>query len=89
MDPISQAALGAVVAQASAQHKLSFRVVVAGAIAGAMPDLDVFIAGDYFDNLQTHRGITHSLFFAPVMGPMLGYLIYKLERIHSSELIDR
>ena len=89
MDPISQAALGAVVAQACAQHKLGFRVVVAGAIAGAMPDLDVFIAGDYFDNLQTHRGITHSLFFAPVVGPVLGFSIYKLECIQSSELIDR
>ena len=89
MDPISQAALGAVVAQACAQHKLGFRVVVAGAIAGAMPDLDVFIAGDYFANLQTHRGITHSLFFAPVVGPVLGFSIYKLECIQSSELIDR
>ena len=57
MDPFSQAALGAVVAQASAQHKLGFRVVVAGAFAGAMPDIDVFFAEDYFHNLQIHRGI--------------------------------
>ena len=76
MDPFSQAALGAVVAQASAQHKLGFRVVVAGAFAGAMPDIDVFFAKDYFHNLQIHRGITHSLFFAPVMGPLLGFLLF-------------
>ena len=76
MDPFSQAALGAVVAQASSQHKLGFRVVAVGAMAGAMPDIDVFFAEDYFHNLQIHRGITHSLFFAPVMGPILGYLIY-------------
>lgn len=85
MDPISQAALGAVAAQASAQHKLGFRVLLAGAFAGAMPDLDVFVAGDYFNNLQVHRGITHSLFFAPVVGPPLGYLFYKIEEYRSSE----
>lgn len=89
MDPFSQAALGAVVAQASAQHKLGFRVVAAGAFVGAMPDIDVFFANDYFHNLQIHRGITHSLFFAPVMGPLLGYLFYRYETQRSSNLIDR
>ena len=89
MDPFSQAALGAVVAQASAQHKLGFRVVAAGAMAGAMPDIDVFFAEDYFHNLQIHRGITHSLFFAPVMGPILGYLIYKYECHRSNDLINK
>ena len=89
MDPFSQAGLGAVVAQTSAQHKLGFRVVAAGAFAGAMPDLDVFIAGDYFDNLQMHRGITHSLFFAPVVGPLLGYLFHRLECRRSEELATR
>ena len=86
MDPFSQAALGAVVAQASAQHKIGYRVVMAGAFAGAMPDIDVFFAQDYFHNLQVHRGITHSLFFAPVMGPVLGYLFYKYECYRSREL---
>lgn len=88
MDPFSQAGLGAVVAQASAQQKLGFRVVAAGAFAGAMPDLDVFIMGDYFDGLQTHRGITHSLFFAPVVGPLLGYLFYRYECRGSPELVN-
>ncbi len=86
MDPFSQAGLGAVVAQSSTQHKLGFRVVAAGAFAGAMPDLDVFIMGDYFDNLQMHRGITHSLFFAPVVGPILGYLFHRVECRRSEEL---
>ncbi len=79
MDPFSQAALGAVAAQASAQHKLGFRVVVAGAVAGAAPDLDIIFASDYYHNLQVHRGVTHSLFFAPLVGPALGYLIHKYE----------
>ncbi len=89
MDPFSQAALGAVVAQASAQHKLGFRVVIAGAAAGAMPDIDVFFADDYFHNLQIHRGITHSIFFAPVMAPVLGLLLHKIECHRDSGLIDK
>ncbi len=88
MDPFSQAALGAVVAQASAQRKLGFRVVAVGAVAGAIPDIDVFFASDYFHNLQVHRGITHSLFFAPVVGPLAGYLIHKYEARRASVPID-
>ena len=55
MDPFSQAALGAVVAQASAQHKIGFRVVVAGALAGASPDIDVFFADDYFPRVSENH----------------------------------
>ena len=81
MDPISQAALGAAVAQTTAHHKLGFKVVLAGAVAGAMPDIDVFfsIGQDYFTQLQLHRGLTHSLFFALVAGPAIGYLLWKNE----------
>ena len=81
MDPISQAALGAAVAQTTAHHKLGFKVVFAGAIAGAMPDIDVFfsIGQDYFTQLQLHRGVTHSLIFALLAGPLIGYLLWKRE----------
>ncbi len=33
--------------------------------------------GDYFDQLVSHRGITHSLFFAPVVGPLIGWLAWR------------
>lgn len=74
MDPFSQAALGAVVGQAVGHRRLGYRAAVLGAAAGALPDVDVLfsVGGDYFDQLVTHRGITHSLLFAPVMGPLLG-----------------
>lgn len=82
MDPLSQAALGAVVAQSTGHRQLGLRVVAVGAVAGAMPDIDVLfsINGDFIDQLITHRGITHSLFFAPVVGPLLGWLVWKMER---------
>ena len=81
MDPISQAALGAVVAQTAGQKNLGVRAAAMGAAAGAMPDIDVFFSlhGDYFDQLLSHRGITHSLFFAPVVGPALAWLVWRVE----------
>ncbi len=81
MDPVSQAALGAVVGQAAGHRRLGYRAAVVGALAGALPDVDVLfsLGGDYFDQLILHRGITHSLFFAPVVGPLLGALAWRLE----------
>lgn len=82
MDPFSQAALGAVVGQAAGHRRLGYRAAAFGALAGALPDIDVLFAagGDYFDQLVLHRGITHSLFFAPVAGPVLGWLAWAWER---------
>ena len=82
MDPFSQAALGAVVAQTAGHRALGYRAALYGAAAGVLPDVDVLfsIGGDFVDQLITHRGITHSLFFAPVVGPALGWLVWALER---------
>ena len=82
MDPFSQAALGAVVAQTAGHARLGYRAAAVGALAGALPDIDVLfsIGGDYFDQLELHRGITHSLFFAPVVGPLLGLAAWHWER---------
>lgn len=82
MDPISQAALGAVTGKVAGHARLGWRAAAVGAVAGALPDIDVLfsIQGDYFDQLVLHRGITHSLFFAPVAGPLLGALVWAWER---------
>ncbi len=79
MDPFSQAALGAVVGQVVGHRTLGYRAALYGAAAGVLPDADVFfsINGDFVDQLVSHRGITHSLFFAPVVGPVLGWLIWR------------
>jgi inner membrane protein len=82
MDPFSQASLGAVVGQAAGFRQLGFKATVIGAVAGALPDIDVLfsIGGDFIDQLVTHRGITHSLFFVAVAGPALGWLVWYHER---------
>lgn len=53
-----------------------------GAVAGAFPDIDAFygfFVGP-FGNLVSHRGITHSLFFGPVVGSIAGWLWWRFER---------
>ena len=72
MDPISQAALGAVVLQSlapkSARDSLGLiRIGVIGALAGMAPDLDVLIQSstDPLLQLEYHRQFTHSLAFIP------------------------
>jgi len=79
VDPFSQAALGAVVAQVAGHRTLGYRAAAYGALAGALPDIDVLFSlhGDFVDQLVSHRGITHSLFFAPVMGPLLGWIVWQ------------
>ena len=81
MDPFSQAALGAVVGQAAGHARLGYRAAVVGALAGALPDIDVLfsLGGDYFDQLRLHRGITHSLLFVALAGPLLGAAAWWLE----------
>lgn len=82
MDPVTQAALGAVVGQLVGGRTLGSRAALAGAFAGAVPDIDVIFSagGDWYDSLRLHRGITHSLFFGPVIGPALGMLAWHVER---------
>ena len=51
-----------------------------GAIAGTLPDLDVFLMQFYhpIDAALMHRGFSHSILFAVLMGPILGWLIHRL-----------
>ena len=77
MDPISQATLGAIAARVAAPRTLVGPVLLVGAVAGAMPDIDVLFSApdDFFRMVRVHRGITHSVFFALTAGPVLGWLI--------------
>lgn len=82
LDSVTQILLGAAVGEAVAGRKAGNKAVFWGAIAGTIPDLDVI--SRYFmdpvDALAFHRGMTHSILFAIVMAPLLGYVIRKLHR---------
>lgn len=80
MDSVSQIVLGAATAEAVLGKKVGNKAMLWGAIAGTIPDLDVL--SEYFLNpfqaLVFHRGFTHSIVFALIMAPILGYLVSKL-----------
>lgn len=74
MDTFTQIALGAAIGQAVGYRRLGRAALALGAVGGTIPDLDV-VTGSLgaLAEWQYHRGVTHSLFFGPVVGPILGY----------------
>lgn len=89
MDSITQALLGACAAQCAASSKKLTRTqaVIAGAIAGTVPDLDVFFSkfsSDPLHGLIYHRHFTHALLFVPLgaLIALLPFLFFQRTRGH-------
>jgi inner membrane protein len=53
-----------------------------GAVAGTIPDLDVLLnfVTDEISATAMHRGFSHSLLFCMLLAPLLGWLLFKLDR---------
>ncbi|WP_027136221.1 metal-dependent hydrolase [Geminicoccus roseus] len=82
MDTVTQMLFGATVAQAGFRSRLGRKALAAGALIGLVPDLDVavgWLAGP-FASWQYHRSFTHSLLFGPLVGPLLGWLCWRIQR---------
>lgn len=79
MEPVSQALLGAASAEVVAGRRLGRRALLWGALVGMSPDLDVLAAPlhDGFGEWLYHRGTTHSLWFGFVLGPALGWALWR------------
>ena len=79
MDIITQAVLGAAVAEAGWRKDLGRGAIVAGVFFGLMPDFDIIskLWGEWAA-LVHHRGFTHSIFFAPLVAPLGGYIAWRL-----------
>ncbi|WP_397473534.1 metal-dependent hydrolase [Pusillimonas sp.] len=68
MDSITQAALGAGICGAMLGRAHGRKAIVAGAILGTLPDLDVVIRyADPVSAMINHRGFSHSLFVLTVL----------------------
>ena len=76
MDPLTQASLGAAVAVAVSAPKNARMAFIVGGVAGAVPDLDVFIRSDSDPllTLEYHRHFTHALIMAPMIGLCMAVL---------------
>ncbi len=79
MDSITQIALGAVIGQAIGYKKLGHKAAVLGGFGGLLPDLDVLATpflGEYA-SWKYHRHVTHSLWFGPLVGSLMGWGIWR------------
>ncbi len=88
MDLITQGILGAAVGQVGFQRTLGRKALAYGALIGMLPDADVFVrfSSDMCAEMLHHRGITHSLFFAPLVAPIMGWIcnnFYKQQHLPS------
>lgn len=78
MDPLTQGLLGASCGQAVYGKALGRKALVWGAVIGMSPDLDVvFNATGPMGEWLWHRGFTHALWYGPVVGPALGWLLWR------------
>lgn len=80
MDSVSQIALGSAVAIAIMGRRTAvWKAALWGAVAGTLPDLDVFIDyGNALANMVNHRGNSHSLLYLLVFSVGLGWGIARL-----------
>ena len=78
MDPLSQGALGAIVAQSAARRNQLGIATAFGLLSGMAADLDVFISSstDPLLFLEYHRQFTHSLVFIPIGGLLCALFLF-------------
>jgi inner membrane protein len=82
MDPLTQGILGAAMGHVVAGRQLGKAAMALGFIGGVVPDLDIYLVSDEssIDYWRYHRGITHSLFFGPVIGAVLALICRSIWR---------
>ena len=80
MDSLTQIVLGAAVGEAVLGRRVGNRAMVWGGLAGTLPDLDVLSGAvtDPMSALAFHRAFTHSLAFALLAAPIIGYAVNRM-----------
>jgi inner membrane protein len=78
MDPLTQGLLGATCGQALYGRKLGKSALTWGALIGVVPDLDVLATPvSPMAEWLWHRGPSHAFWFGLVVGPALGWLLWR------------
>jgi inner membrane protein len=80
LDSLTQIVLGASVGELVLGKKIGNKAILWGAIAGTLPDLDVLLRyfTDEISSTQMHRGFSHSIVFAVLIAPLLGWIAKKI-----------
>jgi inner membrane protein len=84
VDPLTQAALGAALAQSAAKPQEARLAATVGAVAGLLADADVLIrsSSDPLLTLDYHRHFSHSLIFVPAGALIAAVLLWPFLRRH-------
>ena len=89
MDPITQGLLGAATAQAGPRQKLGPAATWVAAGITVVPDLDIFVTPlmsavgadvGAMDRSVLHRGVSHSLFFVPILALVVAGIWWAIRR---------
>jgi inner membrane protein len=80
LDSLTQIVLGSSVGELVLGKKIGNKAILWGAIAGTIPDLDVFLRyfTDEISATEMHRGFSHSFIFAVIIAPLLAWIAKKL-----------
>lgn len=74
MDSLTQITLGAAVAEATIGHRVGRKALLAGALLGTLPDLDVLIPFDgAVANFTFHRSFSHSIILLTLFTPFIAW----------------
>ncbi len=88
MDPLTHGLLGATLGQALFGRSLGGRGLIVGALVAMAPDVDVVMSGTGpMGEWLYHRGATHALWFAPVVGSLTGVGIGFLDRANRGAFV--
>lgn len=87
MDPLTHGLLGATLGQALFGRFLGRRGVMVGALVAMAPDVDVVMSGTGpMAEWLYHRGVTHAIWSAPVVGALIGAAIGFRDRAQRGRL---
>lgn len=86
MDPLTQGALGATLAQSATRGWRTRVAFVIGFLAGMAADIDVLIGlfGDPLWQLEYHRHFTHALIFVPIGALLVALVVWPFFRRHAA-----
>lgn len=92
MDSLTQGLLGAATFAVVKDKEIGKKSLIIGAVAGTIPDLDVFLSPLFNDVefLTVHRGVSHSIVLAVILSLILGAIfhnIYKKKQSQSKWMI--
>ena len=84
MDSLTQALLGASVAELVIGRAIGRKASLYGAMLGTLPDLDVLIPfGGAIEDFTYHRGFSHSLLVLSAATPAIGWALHRLHGLTS------